>query len=87
MGVRKNRLFALESTQQVTEKMKVVLEPELLVRGNYSICAFINQPNIARIDEVDDVCNFEIVDNGSQMLKHGSYDYGGVFGRGSWIYE
>ena len=84
---RKRRLFALESTQQVTEKMKVVLEPELLVRGNYSICAFINQPNIARIDEVDDVCNFEIVDNGSQMLKHGSYDYGGVFGRGRWIYE
>jgi lipopolysaccharide transport system ATP-binding protein len=65
----------------------VVIEPRTLVRGNYSITAFINQPNIARIDEVDDVCSFEVIDNGSEMLKHGNYDYGSVFGRGKWISE
>jgi lipopolysaccharide transport system ATP-binding protein len=81
---RKRRVFALESNQLKNE-MKVVIEPQTLVRGTYSITAFINQPNIARIDEVDDVCSFEVIDNGSQMLKHGNYDYGSVFGRGKWI--
>jgi lipopolysaccharide transport system ATP-binding protein len=81
---RKRRVFALESNRLKNE-MKVVIEPETLVRGTYSITAFINQPNIARIDEVDDVCSFEVIDNGSQMLKHGNYDYGSVFGRGKWI--
>jgi lipopolysaccharide transport system ATP-binding protein len=81
---RKRRVFALESNQ-IKEKMRLVLEPELLVRGQYSICAFINQPNVARIDEAYDVCSFEIIDNGSQMLKHGEYDYGSVFGKGKWI--
>ncbi len=81
---RKRRIFALESNH-LKEKMKVIIEPDTLVRGSYSICAFINQPNIARIDEVDDVCNFEIIDTGSQMLKHGDYDYGSVFGRGHWV--
>jgi lipopolysaccharide transport system ATP-binding protein len=83
LDARKKRLFALESNH-LKSQMAVVIEAKTLVRGNYSICAFINQPNIARIDEAEDVCNFEIIDNGSPMLKHGDYDYGGVFGRGKW---
>jgi lipopolysaccharide transport system ATP-binding protein len=83
LDARKRRLFALESSN-LKETMSVVIEPGTLVRGSYSISAFINQPNIARIDEIDDVCDFEVIDNGSIMLKHGGYDYGGVFGRGAW---
>lgn len=81
---RKRSVFALESNQ-LEEKMKVAIDAHTLVRGNYSIRAFINQPNIARIDEVDDVCSFEIIDNGSQMMKHGAFDYGSVFGKGKWM--
>jgi lipopolysaccharide transport system ATP-binding protein len=84
LDFRKRRIFALESNS-LRERMRVIIEPETLVRGNYSLCAFINQPNIARIDEVEDVCSFEILDNGSQMLKHGNYDYGSVFVRGTWL--
>lgn len=83
---RKRSVFALESNQ-LKEKMKVAVDAHTLVRGHYSIRAFINQPNIARIDEVDDVCSFEVIDNGSQMMKHGSFDYGSVFGRGKWMQE
>jgi lipopolysaccharide transport system ATP-binding protein len=79
----KKRVFALES-KLVKERMRLIIEPHMLVRGNYSIYAFLNQPHIARIDEVEDVCPFEIIDNGSEMLKHGGYDYGDVFGRGKW---
>ena len=31
--------------------------------------------------------NFEIIDNGSQMMKHGAFDYGSVFGKGKWIHQ
>ena len=67
--------------------MKMVIDAKVLVRGSYSIHAFLNQPHVARLDEVEDVCYFEIIDNGSPMLKHGSYDYGDVFGKGDWILE
>jgi lipopolysaccharide transport system ATP-binding protein len=82
---KKRRIAAFESNNLQTE-MKFKLASEFLVRGKYTIYAFINQPNVARIDEAEDVCNFEIIDNNSNMLKHGDYDYGGVFGRGEWIY-
>ena len=79
----KRRLFALEYNE-LRERMSVEIEPAILVRGTYSLMAYVNQPNICRIDEINDVCDFEVIDNGSQMLKHGPWDYGSVFGRGKW---
>jgi lipopolysaccharide transport system ATP-binding protein len=63
-----------------------LIDPETLVRGRYSLYVFIYQPHIARLDELEDVCEFDIIDNGSTMLKHGTYDYGDVFGRGKWLH-
>jgi len=80
---QKRRIFATESSQ-LSSSMQVTIESETLVRGTYSVTAYINQPKIARIDEVDDVCPFEIIDNGSSMLKHGTFDYGSVFARTKW---
>ena len=82
---RKRRITAFESND-LKPKMRFELVSNFLVRGQYSIYAFINQPNIARIDEAEDVCTFGILDNGSPMLKHGGYDYGNIFGKGKWIY-
>jgi lipopolysaccharide transport system ATP-binding protein len=81
----KRRVFAMESNN-IKSTMRLKLEPNCLVRGNYSIYAFLNQPHIARLDEVEDICDFEIIDNGSVMLKHGAYDYGDVFGKGEWLH-
>jgi lipopolysaccharide transport system ATP-binding protein len=86
LNANKKRVFALESNL-IKAKMKLIIESGLLVRGSYTIHAFINQPHIATIDEIVDVCNFEIIDNGSDMLKHGGFDYGDVFGRGKWILD
>lgn len=84
LDAKKRTVFALESNQ-ISKKMKIILDPSYLVRGNYSISVLINQPKIGPVDEVEDVCSFEIIDNGSQMLKHGDYDYGSVFGKGKWM--
>lgn len=82
----KKRVFALES-RDINTTMRLTIDPGQLVRGSYSIYTFLNQPHVARLDEVEDVCHFEVIDNGSAMLKHGGYDYGDVFGKGTWQFK
>ncbi|MEO5647588.1 MAG: ABC transporter ATP-binding protein [Chitinophagaceae bacterium] len=80
----KSKIFSTESQVVTSESIQLTIEPNFLVRGNYSIHAFIHKPNTEEIDVVDDVCNFSVIDNGSEFLIHGDYDYGKVFGRCSW---
>ena len=80
---RKKSVFACESSE-ISSNMRLVLDENLLVRGDYSIHAFINLPKIKQLDVAEDVCKFKIVDSGSLMAKHGEYDYGSVFGRYHW---
>lgn len=80
---RKRRVFSCER-ESVTDLMTLTIEPNTLVRGKYSIHAFINQPKIAQLDVAEDVCKFVVTDPDSYLSKHGEYDYGAVFGRYSW---
>lgn len=83
LDARKRRIFSCER-DFVSEEMILTLEPNLLVRGKYSIHAFINQPKIQQLDVVEDVCKFVVIDTGSYLSKHGDYDYGSVFGKYHW---
>ena len=80
---RKRRIFSCE-TKISKDSHTLILEPNSLVRGDYSIHAFINLPKISQFDVVEDVCNFKILDAGSIMAKHGDYDYGVVFSKHRW---
>jgi len=80
---RKRRVFSCER-EFVDETMNLSIEPNTLVRGSYSIHAFINQPKVAQLDVAEDVCKFTVIDPGSYLSKHGEYDYGSVFGRYMW---
>lgn len=80
---RKRRVFSCER-EFVDETMSLSIEPNTLVRGSYSIHAFINQPKVAQLDIAEDVCKFTVIDPGSYLSKHGEYDYGSVFGRYVW---
>ena len=80
---RKRRVFSCER-ETVNETMTLTIEPKTLVRGKYSIHAFINQPKIAQLDVAEDVCKFVVTDPDSYLSKHGEYDYGSVFGRYKW---
>jgi lipopolysaccharide transport system ATP-binding protein len=81
---RKRRVFSCETKISRTE-LNLVIDPITLVRGDYSIHAFVNVPKIAQFNVVEDVCNFKIFDSISDMSKHGEYDYGVVFGRYNWL--
>jgi len=83
----KNRIFSAESSTINSEKIKMIIEPRFLVRGNYSIHTFIHKSRTEQLDAVEDVCIFNVIDNGSAMNIHGEYDYGKVFGKVSWAFS
>lgn len=80
----KTRVFASESQIVTSDIVQLTIEPNFLVRGSYSIHTFIHKPRTEQIDIAEDVCNFQIVDNGSNFQIHGDYDYGSVFGKSNW---
>ena len=84
LDARKRRVFASES-DAVKKDLRLIIESEFLVRGEYSVHAFVNVPKIEQIDVAEDVCFFKVIDSGSIMAKHGDYDYGSVFGRSKWL--
>ncbi|MFZ4679381.1 MAG: Wzt carbohydrate-binding domain-containing protein, partial [Flavobacterium sp.] len=80
-----NRVFSAE--QKIDKKIdKYVLKisNRFLASGIYSLSAFIHIPRVARYDQVDEVCHFEVIDNGSGFLIHGNYNHGVVFGDYEW---
>ena len=83
----KSRVFSMESGIIKQKTLKVKIKKNFLTRGNYSLHAFINKPQTEQVDVAEDVCPFEIIDNGSIYNIHGSYDYGRVFPNVEWINE
>jgi lipopolysaccharide transport system ATP-binding protein len=81
---RMNRVFAAES-DFLEDTMTLRINQEFLVRGKYSIHAFIHIPRNKQEDVVENVCHFEIIDNISILSKHDGYDYGSVFGNYEWL--
>jgi lipopolysaccharide transport system ATP-binding protein len=81
----KGRIASAES-RGVFEKMCLTINPNFLVRGDYSLHVFVHTPRVGRVDELFDICNFSVFDNGSQLMIHGEYDYGSVFMNAKWEY-
>lgn len=81
---KQNRIFAAESCF-ISESMTLKIHSNFLVRGDYSIHTFIHIPRVKQEDVAENVCHFTIIDNGSQFLKHGGYNYGSVFGNYEWV--
>lgn len=81
----KRRVFSTEC-QVSKDKDEYLLEIEshFLTRGFYSLHVFTHIPGIVRFDEIEDVCTFSVIDQGSSLHKHGGYDYGVVFGKCYW---
>ena len=83
LDYKKRRIFSCE-TEINSEDLLLSIAPKTLVRGTYSIHAFINQPKVAQLDSAEDVCKFTVIDPESYLSKHGEYDYGSVFVKHQW---
>ncbi len=67
-----------------SEKLILRIDSKFLVRGRYTITAFIHIPRVEQFDVLTDICMFTVTDASSPLAIHGSYDYGNVFGRYLW---
>lgn len=80
-----NRVFSAEKKiDKKIDKYVLKISNRFLASGIYSLSAFIHIPRVARYDQVDEVCHFEVIDNGSGFLIHGNYNHGVVFGDYEW---
>ncbi|HMR92070.1 MAG TPA: polysaccharide ABC transporter ATP-binding protein [Chitinophagaceae bacterium] len=80
---KKRRVFSCEANK-VEKKMLLKIEPWQLTRGNYSIETFLNIPHVMKVQHIEDTCDFSVIDQASNMMKHGNYDYGVVLGKYQW---
>ncbi|HXG82923.1 MAG TPA: polysaccharide ABC transporter ATP-binding protein [Pyrinomonadaceae bacterium] len=80
----KTPVCAFES-DAIEEEMTLKIEPDFLVRGKYSIHAFLHVPMKTQIDIVHDRLSFEVNDFSSKFVQHGTYNYGSIVGKGEWI--
>lgn len=81
----KRRVFAAPTDLYADkESYCLKIESNFLTRGNYSLHVLVHIPNVKVIDELEDICNFTVVDNESHMGLFGEYDYGPVHGRYEW---
>lgn len=83
LDAKKRRVFSCE-TSTMGSKMKLTIDPHQLVRGNYSIETFLNIPHVTKVEFIEDVCDFTVIDHLSPMMKHGQYDYGVVLAKYHW---
>lgn len=81
----KQKVGAIESSTISGSKMILRVNRNYLTRGQYTIQAFIHKPRQLQLDAVDDVCSFEVIDNGSVLCIHDAYPYGNTFVSGEWI--
>ena len=85
-NLKGERICSFESDIIKSTNVQLKMDAFFLVRGFYNITAFIHIPGQLRTDEVEEVCEFEIIDEKSDLSIHGNYNYGSVFGNGNWIY-
>ena len=82
----KNRIFTIhenvhkyyDSNSQMS-KFKIIIPNGFITPGNYSWLMCILHQGVEIYDIHDDICNFEIIDNGSVFLNYSGGSYGSIF--------
>jgi lipopolysaccharide transport system ATP-binding protein len=79
------KIFSAETAIKKEQKeYNLKIAEKFLVAGNYQISLFIHTPAIARYEQIDEVCQFQVVDDGSDFIKYGDLKLGIVFGQYEW---
>lgn len=83
----KRRVFTIHEPLKIhykgnkVVKLITTIPSNFLTPGHYSWLMCINQPGSALYDLQDDICNFSIIDAGSEFTSYENEDYGCVFPR------
>lgn len=72
------------SVNKINGEATVKIPQHFLLPGDYKMNVAIHIPNLQLFDNVDNVCSFNIVDNGSEFSKYIGVDIGSVFSKCEW---
>jgi lipopolysaccharide transport system ATP-binding protein len=62
-------------------KFQITIPKHFIVPGRYSWLMCINNPGIEYYDLLDDVCEFSVLETGSEFARYSGLDYGVVFAK------
>jgi len=85
LDIHKNKIFSAEKRIDNQTNFCLKINPNFLTRGKYSIQAIIYKPAITQYDFLEDVCEFNVNDAGSNFAHLETFDYGRVFGNCEWL--
>lgn len=83
-NINGTKAFAIDK-KITAEKHKITIDSWCLTRGVYTLEVFIQRVKFGRIVDLQDVTCFHIIDEISELSKHGNWDYGNTFGKYKWI--
>ena len=84
-----NKIFSAEKDIKYNTSHEYILKiaDKFLVAGNYQLNLFIHTPAVQRYDQINEVCQFEVIDDASEFIKYGKLNHGFVFGNYEWLEE
>lgn len=65
-------------------EIELIIESNQLTRGTYSINAIVYRLGVKKFHEVEECCDFSVLDVGSQYDGLDTFDYGVMFGQYQW---
>jgi lipopolysaccharide transport system ATP-binding protein len=80
----KKRICSINKHVTRENGLTVIINPNFLVRGDYSFMTHVYQPGSSAIDVLEDICPINILDAGTQLAHLETFDYGCVFGNMYW---
>ena len=66
-------------------EIQAKIDPDFLVRGQYSFMIHVYQPGLTAYDVVENMCPFTIIDSGSSLSHLETFNYGLVFPKMNWL--
>ncbi len=81
----KRKIFSCLTTLEMIETFGLKVNRRQLTKGIYSIQAILYRRGVEQYENLDDICEFSIVDLGSEFDGLSGFDYGVVFSNYEWI--
>lgn len=78
------KVFAIDK-KIIKREHTLIIEPMCLTRGEYTLDIFMQLHSFGRLVVLEDITNFQVVDNNSELAKHDAFDYGSTFGKYKWL--
>lgn len=80
------RIGSINTRIENKKELSLQINPNFLVRGQYSFMIHIYQPGLTPYDVVENICPFTVTDSGTDLSHLETFNYGFVFPNMKWLW-